>query len=600
MKKALSSLMIFAMLIMALVVPTEVFHAYEANLSVGVSSSSVKIGDTVTVTIKVPGAVSGPVSLYFPTDVMEYVSASTEASVTGGTVQVSIGKGGRAASDTVTVKLKAKTSGTANIQVSSSGDIYDFDSLEAVTLKGASATVTVENQASAPEGNGGGGSADSQQSADNSLSSLKLSAGSLSPGFKPNTTKYTASVDYSVTSVVVSAKTSNAKAVIESVTGDGTVSLDVGKNTIEVVVRAENGVKAKYTIVVTRKTEAESAPQPSESESEEPVVNEMLQWNGEQLQATKEIPKESIPVDFEETSLVVNGQQMPGLSFGKGELKLVYLNNTNGAGSLYVYDEEQQTIYPFIKLESEKSYVMVLLPNEQKESAPEGFESCTFSIEGKGLVSAYQLKDENSGSEEETESLEDSTSAWNIFGAETFFAAEPKVSEFYLIYCMNDAGEKGWYMYDSVEETFQRYLVIAPSVEAGADVDLESENAKLQKELNAAKTTQYIIIAIAAAVVIILVVVLVVVILKNRPKEDFFEEYDDEDDYDDYYRAEDYVQDEDDLDDTDEVDEEDEDEDEEEDLVAKAMQKIVEAEAPKTSESTSVVDDGDLEFIDFD
>ena len=69
----------------------------------------------------------------------------------GGTIQFSIGKGGRAASDTVTVKLKAKTAGTANLKVEATGDIYDYDSLESVDLKGASTSVTVENQAVEPE-----------------------------------------------------------------------------------------------------------------------------------------------------------------------------------------------------------------------------------------------------------------------------------------------------------------------------------------------------------------------------------------------------------------------------------------------------------------
>ncbi len=585
MKRILSFTLSLFLVLSLLMYPN--YEVQAANVSLSVSASTVNIGDAVKVTVSVPDGVAATIDLSYSSDVLSFSSSSVEVGNNGGTVTINIGKDTPANTNSITITFKANTSGTANLSTNVISAI-DMNSanLDEISLGNASTKITVANQTSAPEGNGGGGSSEPQKSADNSLSSLKLSAGSLSPSFKPNTTKYTASVDYSVTKVVVSAKTSNANAVIESVTGDGTVNLEVGKNTIEVIVRAENGVKAKYTIVVTRKTEAESEPQPSESESESeaPVVNEVLQWNGEQLQATEEIPEESIPADFEMTSLVVNGQQMPGLSFGKGDLKVVYLNNTNGAGSLYVYDEEQQTIYPFIKIQSEKSYVMVLLPNEQKDPAPEGFENCTLSIEGKGLISAYQLKGESVENPEGTEEIEDSTSAWNLFGAETFYAAEPKESEFYLIYCMNDEGEKGWYMYDSVEETFQRYLVLAPSVKTDAEIDLESQCAALEKELNTAKMTQYIIIAVAAAIVLILIVVIVVIVLKNRSKQDdFFDEYeDDEDDYDDYYRAEEHVQ----------------DDDEEEDLVEKAVEKIVEAESPKAPVSEK--DDSDLEFIDFE
>ena len=540
MKKAFSYVMILSMLIMSLVIPTETYKAYEATLSVGVSASTVKIGDTVTVTVKVPGAVSGPVSLYFPTDVMEYVSTSTEASVVGGTIQFSIGKGGRAASDTVTIKLKAKTTGSATLKAEATGDIYDYDSLEEVVLNGASAKVTVENQTTTPpdtgNNNGGDTTPEPEKSGDNSLSSLKLSNGTLSPSFKYNVTKYTATVGYDVTKVVVSAKTSNEKATIESVTGDGTVNLNVGENTIKIVVKAENGVKATYTIVVTRKAEETPVdPQPSEDESQSgsetestvPEVNEFLQYNGEQLTLVEEIPAESIPAGFESKLLVVNGQQMQGLLFSKADLKLLYLNNTNGAGSLYVYDEAQQMIYPFIKLTSEYSYVMVLMPNEQEEPAPAGFESCTFSIEGKGVINAYQMKEE----------AEETTTSWNPFAPETFLAAPAKASEFYLMYCMNAEGQKGWYMYDIVEETYMRYIAATASVQVGGDVsddtNLQDKYVALEKELNAAKTTQYIIIAVAAAVILILVIVIIILIVKSRrTEEDFFDEYE-EDEYDD-------------------------------------------------------------------
>ena len=56
---------------------------------------------------------------------------------------------------------------------------------------------------------------------------------------------------YDVTSVVVSAKTSNANATVESVKGGE--NLSVGANKIQIVVKAENGVTATYTITVTRK-----------------------------------------------------------------------------------------------------------------------------------------------------------------------------------------------------------------------------------------------------------------------------------------------------------------------------------------------------------
>lgn len=509
MKKALIYFVALAMLIMTLVVPTERFWAYEANLSVEVSASTVNIGDVVTVTVKVPGAASGPVSLYFPTELFECVEKSKNMNQVGGTIQISIGVGGLEKSESAVVKLKAKTSGKADIKVEATGDIYDDSTYEEVVLKSASTSVTVENKAVEP---GPSETPTPSKSDDNSLASLKLSSGTLSPSFEYNVTNYTATVGYDVTKVVVSATPSNEKAVIESVTSDGNVNLEVGENTIQVVVRAENGVKATYTVVVTRKEESKPVdPEPSEGESStdtetdttDPDINEVLQWNGEQLYVTDGVPTEKIPSDFESKLLVINGEQMQGLSFKKANLVVLYLNNTNGAGSLYVYDEAKKSVYPFVKIAGEQSYVMVLSPDEETlAKVPEGYEKCTLSIEGKGGVTAFQRKERT-----------------------------VKASEFYLLYCMNNAGEMGWYIYDTVEETFIRYFEETPSTPVGGDVsdDTEWQNkyAALEKELNAAKMTQYIIIAIAAAVVIILIIVILVLALKKRgQEEDILEEED--------------------------------------------------------------------------
>ena len=499
MRKLTLSLLIILSLLM---IPN--YEAQAANVSLSVSASTVNIGDTVKVTVSVPDGTTATVDLTEWSNVLSFSSASVDVGTNGGTITINLGKMSMANSNSVTITFKANTSGTANIKATVESAV-DNNTVEDVALGGASTTIKVENKTTDP-GNSGG-TTEPQKSADNSLSSLKLSNATLSPSFKKSTTKYTATVAYDVTKVVVSAKTSNNKAVIESVTDDGTVNLKVGENTIKIVVRAENGVKATYTIVVTRKAQESTPVTPPEvdtpptSEITPPEVNEMLQWNGEQLQPVETIPQESIPANFESTLLVVNGQQLQGLTFTKGDLKVLYLNNTNGAGSLYVYDEAQQTIYPFIKLISEKGHVIVLLPDEQNAPAPEGFENCTFSIEGKGLVSAYQLK-EDIASEE----------------------SKVNIRDFYLIYCMNDAGEKGWYMYDSIEGTYQRYIPIVPSVQTGSDdvvdTDLESKYTALEKELNTAKMTQYIILAIAAAVIFILLIVIIVLAVKGRKKKD--------------------------------------------------------------------------------
>ena len=82
------------------------------------------------------------------------------------------------------------------------------------------------------------------------LSALSVNTGILSPAFNANTVSYTANVIYGETSITVSATPADANA---TVTGTGSHSLNVGSNTINVVVTAQDETTQKtYTIIVVR------------------------------------------------------------------------------------------------------------------------------------------------------------------------------------------------------------------------------------------------------------------------------------------------------------------------------------------------------------
>ncbi|EPD82190.1 cadherin-like beta sandwich domain-containing protein [Paenibacillus sp. HGH0039] len=90
------------------------------------------------------------------------------------------------------------------------------------------------------------------------LSSLALSAGTLNPAFAAGTTAYTASVANAVSTVDVTPAVADSTA---SVKVDGTpvtsgtasaVSLNVGSNTVEVQVTAQNGSVKTYMLTITR------------------------------------------------------------------------------------------------------------------------------------------------------------------------------------------------------------------------------------------------------------------------------------------------------------------------------------------------------------
>ncbi len=85
---------------------------------------------------------------------------------------------------------------------------------------------------------------------DATLSSLTLSAATISPAFNADTTRYTASVLNSVTSITLMATQNNAKG---TVSGDGVKTLYVGANTFNIVVTAKDATTSRtYTVVVDR------------------------------------------------------------------------------------------------------------------------------------------------------------------------------------------------------------------------------------------------------------------------------------------------------------------------------------------------------------
>lgn len=92
---------------------------------------------------------------------------------------------------------------------------------------------------------------------DAALKDLSLSAGTLSPEFAPATLSYTATVDYSVSSIDIIANANNAYA---TVAGDiGTKDLIVGDNPFTVTVTAEDGLTTQaYTITITRKPSSDA------------------------------------------------------------------------------------------------------------------------------------------------------------------------------------------------------------------------------------------------------------------------------------------------------------------------------------------------------
>ena len=91
------------------------------------------------------------------------------------------------------------------------------------------------------------------------LSSLTISSGSFTPPFSSSTATYTDILAYSISSVTVTPTTADSTATIKvngiavtSGRASQTINMNIGKNTITVIVTAQSGATKTYTITVTR------------------------------------------------------------------------------------------------------------------------------------------------------------------------------------------------------------------------------------------------------------------------------------------------------------------------------------------------------------
>lgn len=355
--------------------------------------------------------------------------------------------------------------------------------------------------------------------ADNSLSTLSLSEGTLSPSFEGSKLNYSATVSADTTSVEVTAKPVNSAASVISITGN--TDLAVGTNKIQVVVEAENGNLATYTITVTRpESGAASEPQQEEPQQEQPQQEQPQQEQPQQEQPQQEpeapegeeqtgeatggmvsdgvsytisddFKEEQIPQDFTEISVTYQGEEHKGLLCDYADITLVYMTNDEGEGAFFIYDATSEDTYPFIRLSTENSSIILIrhaAPGEEYAPAELTFGNFIFT-------NAFQLSQ----------------------------------GDFYQVYAVNSVGVEGWYQYDASEGTYQRY-----TMEAFTEEQPDTGNEYLQQALSdlndkytARRDRDMKIIAALIVVCVILLFVILNLVLRARRREQ-----DEEDDFD--------------------------------------------------------------------
>lgn len=351
-----------------------------------------------------------------------------------------------------TVTVTAGGSGTVTVTATPTAGFSDADGNE---YNPGSKSVSVKiNTPGGSSGGSSGGSGSSgtttpsnptvNYSKDNNLKSLTISEGTLSPAFSASTTSYTVELASTVTSLKVDAVANDTKA---SVKGTGTKELEPGENTIKITVTAENGNPKVYTITAIV--------------DETPLV--FLPYNGKELGVVRNIKNVKEPNGFEQTKVKVNGNDTVAWHSSNRNVTLLYLQNENDK-DFYVFDGNNVvSIYkPLNGIGKNLAYVGV--PSELQERSGMTFGEVTIKDT---TLQGWTYKDET-------------------------------LSNYSIIYAMNESGEYNYYQYESSENTLQLY--------PNASLISQEEFDKIVKENELIKDekdsmTMYFYIACGVAVV---------------------------------------------------------------------------------------------------
>jgi uncharacterized repeat protein (TIGR02543 family) len=257
-----------------------------ATTSITVTPTKTQANATITVngTTVASGVASGSISLNVGTNTIAVIATAQDGTTTA-TYTVTVTRSAGAAL-TPTFGTPTPTANGFTVQITNYSNLYTWDGSATasgsvsisgtglVTVTGvAAATSSTATITTTRAGYTSGSATVSGTSASNvaTLSSLTISAGTLSPSFVSSITAYTASVLSDTSTVTVTPTITQANATIQvrvnsgsyaSVTSgsaSGSLALNSGSNSINVLVTAQDGTTSTYTVTVT-KASALAAP----------------------------------------------------------------------------------------------------------------------------------------------------------------------------------------------------------------------------------------------------------------------------------------------------------------------------------------------------
>lgn len=198
-----------------------------------------------------------------------------------------------------------------------------------------------------------------------------------------------------------------------------------------------------------------------------------------------------IPEGYSETTLTYAGAERKFVVNSEGTIYLGYLSDASGNSQFFLYDPDNATFYPYVEMQISDTTYIVLLSKVEGIELPERYQQALITINGNEF------------------------SGWQ----------DMEKDDYYIVYAMNNNGQKSLYQYDTTEGSFQR-IEIEAEEETEEETKAEGLVGKLQELAD--KFFLPVLVAVIALILLMFIIILVLAIKlghRNEELDDLYDEY---------------------------------------------------------------------------
>lgn len=219
---------------------------------------------------------------------------------------------------------------------------------------------------------------------------------------------------------------------------------------------------------------------------------------------------EFMPIGFYKTTVSYEEQMVEAAQFDMGGIVLLYVTDADGNnGNFDIYDQSTGELSDFLQISGiENRFIIALRAGEDVE-VPDNFTKAELQWNAQNLE-AY------------------------AYTGNAISDSQINVSDFFLLYAISSEGNKGWYMYDQTEGTYQRYVPGLHGGKTSADEGILSQiTSPVSSDDSEGGVNIVLIIAIALAVLLIALIVTVIIMAVKLHEYNSYDYIDEDEDYED-------------------------------------------------------------------